>query len=124
MQNNNQITKEDAQKWVNALRSGDYKQTAGALNLADGYCCLGVACDVFIPKIDQERRGDGTLLGGFPGSQSKSPIWLRDINADMNDKVGRRLSELNDLGLYSFDDIANLIELVYVHGALDEEEIG
>ena len=33
-------------KWVVALRSGDYKQTKGKLKDANGYCCLGVLCDI------------------------------------------------------------------------------
>jgi len=35
------------QKWVRALRSGKYIQTSGALRTEDGYCCLGVLCDVY-----------------------------------------------------------------------------
>ena len=31
---------------VAALRSGKYKQCTGALRKDDGFCCLGVACDV------------------------------------------------------------------------------
>jgi hypothetical protein len=39
--------KEDIKKdWVDALRSGKYKQVQGYLHKADGYCCLGVLCDV------------------------------------------------------------------------------
>jgi hypothetical protein len=35
----NQVIKE---KWVAALRSGEYKQTKGYLRNKKGYCCLGV----------------------------------------------------------------------------------
>jgi hypothetical protein len=35
-------------KWIAALRSGKYKQGRGRLNGPDGYCCLGVLCEVFI----------------------------------------------------------------------------
>lgn len=36
------------QLWIEALRSGEYKQGEGALhnNITDEYCCLGVLCDV------------------------------------------------------------------------------
>lgn len=37
---------ENAQKLVAALRSGQYPQAKGALRKAEGYCCLGVACDI------------------------------------------------------------------------------
>lgn len=34
------------QKWVRALRSGEYNQTQGALQDRKGFCCLGVLCDI------------------------------------------------------------------------------
>lgn len=37
-------------KWLEALRSGNYKQGTGRLRKADNsYCCLGVLCDVIDP---------------------------------------------------------------------------
>lgn len=51
---------ENARAWVEALRSGQYAQTRGALqrlevwdDLPAGYCCLGVACDMY-----QQTVGD------------------------------------------------------------------
>ena len=39
--------RDNIQKWVDALRSGDYKQGNGCLrDHNDNYCCLGVACEV------------------------------------------------------------------------------
>lgn len=40
------VNKDHVWLWVDALRSGHYKQTTA--NLADkfGFCCLGVACEV------------------------------------------------------------------------------
>jgi len=39
-------------KWVAALRSGEYKQGSGSLHVVNGdtheWCCVGVACDVLI----------------------------------------------------------------------------
>lgn len=49
------VNKENMKKWVDALRSGDYKQASGTLRrigydgdnvVVKGMCCLGVACDV------------------------------------------------------------------------------
>jgi hypothetical protein len=42
------IDKDKLQSWLEALRSGKYKQgTQGALNdETGGFCCLGVLCDV------------------------------------------------------------------------------
>lgn len=33
-------------KWVEALRSGKYVQAKGRLRRDDGFCCLGVLCDI------------------------------------------------------------------------------
>ena len=44
----------NAQKWVEALESGQYKQTKGYLSKGNNrFCCLGVACDLY-----QEEIGD------------------------------------------------------------------
>ncbi len=34
-------------KWLNALRSGKYKQGTRALRSKDKYCCLGVLSDLY-----------------------------------------------------------------------------
>lgn len=34
--------------WLKALRSGEYSQVRGQLQSDEGYCCLGVACDVAV----------------------------------------------------------------------------
>lgn len=40
------MKKEIADKWVEALRSGRYKQCKSWLRDNDGFCCLGVLCDI------------------------------------------------------------------------------
>ena len=35
------------QKWIDALLSGEYQQTRQQLFDGDGYCCLGVLCDLY-----------------------------------------------------------------------------
>lgn len=46
------MNKDAIRLWVNALRSGEYRQAIGALAQKRrgewGYCCLGVACEVSI----------------------------------------------------------------------------
>lgn len=44
------LTKKDRKEiktWTKALRSGKYKQTTKKLQDNKGYCCLGVACELF-----------------------------------------------------------------------------
>jgi len=113
------ITVEDAQKWANALRSGKYKQTTGELQSQYGYCCLGVACKIFIPDDKIKKDVYGFIEGGFPKHQLSSPMWLININEDLDDKINYSFSSLNDGHYFSFDEIADIIELVYIHKALD-----
>lgn len=113
-------TKQQAQKWANALRSGKYKQSAMTLQNTFGYCCLGVACDLFIPKEQQSKDG-GILTGDYPKDQPCAPEWLVLVNDDVYSKLGYNLSTINDGYAYdqvSFDEIADIIELLYVHKAL------
>ena len=57
------MTKLELRKnWVKALRSGDYQQTKGWLNTEQGWCCLGVLCDI-------------SGLGGWEDSSTKSYEW-------------------------------------------------
>ena len=61
------MRKEIADKWVEALRSGEYTQHKGALANADRteHCCLGVLCELAIK--------DGVSLhvdSGFEGRTS------------------------------------------------------
>ena len=36
--------------WIEALRSGNYPKSRGQLRTTSGFCCLGVACDLFDPN--------------------------------------------------------------------------
>ncbi len=36
--------------WIDALRSGKYKQGTNYLNRGENMCCLGVACEVYIEQ--------------------------------------------------------------------------
>ena len=42
--------------WIKALLSGEYDQTFGSLHTKEGYCCLGVLCDVVEPKVKWKWR--------------------------------------------------------------------
>lgn len=119
----NKPTKEQIEQWVSALRSGKYKQTKGALQNQDGYCCLGVACDLFIPqyKLDCFTNLDGSLeiTGEMPRHQQHAPDWLREISDDFNLLTGCPITTLNDgsckdIQQLTFDEIADLLEAVYI----------
>ena len=42
------------QKWIDALRSGDYEQGSEKLRGVNGYCCLGVLCDIYSREYDTQ----------------------------------------------------------------------
>lgn len=113
------INKSQFNKWINALRSGEYAQTKECLQNSDGYCCLGVACEVLIPKGLQYVEEEGFLIGDFPDDQKYSPKWLTEINDDFSHKTSQELAQLNDVDHMSFDEIADCLEAVYIHKVLE-----
>lgn len=113
------MTRAQAMKWVDALRSGKYKQTTETLQDANGFCCLGVACEIFIPESRlQHYSQTGYLIGRVPGHQMHCPRWLRVLMDDFHEISGIGLSELNDDYYFSFNEIADVIQLIYCEGAL------
>lgn len=44
-------------KWLEALESGNYKQGQGYLKNKDGYCCLGVLCEVMELEHSEVESG-------------------------------------------------------------------
>lgn len=116
---------DNAKKWVEALRSGAYKQGVGRLrDKADGYCCLGVACDLYIKSHPNELRWEGGVSPGVvevgDATYSEEAVlhnavreWLglathegRCVSSNYGETS---LAELNDSGSI-FQEIANLIE--------------
>ena len=110
---------ENAKEWVKALRSGDYKQGHGRLHVDDTYCCLGVACDLFI-KQGGTLEVTGTDLFGknatsYNGGRFVLPFtvmaWLglKEENGTYEDDGIHTLTDQNDTG-DSFEQIADTIE--------------
>lgn len=111
-------------KWLKALRSGDYKQTVGELHssASDGYCCLGVLCDIakqdgivteedrghswwFLPVDDRYDASDALLpvpVQHWAGFEVSSPSFASGDDVHF-------LSGMNDGGA-SFAQIADAIE--------------
>lgn len=64
-ENRNRLTREQAQPWLDALRSGHYRQGENYLykiveNTGAEFCCLGVACHVANPFCWQTKGGGQT----------------------------------------------------------------
>lgn len=125
-----EFKKSDILKWTKALRSGKYKQGKRQLQSENGFCCLGVACDIFIKEKVKIKDADGLLSGTYPVNQ-RAPKWLKAINSDFENKqfkaapletAAYSLSSLNDgfgHNQLTFDEIADCLEAVYIHKVLD-----
>lgn len=97
----------NAQKWVDALRSGKYTQVKGRLKWGAKRCCLGVACDVAGPDLKLTWKGKT-----FDGSENVLPFSVQDwLGVDEENPAlnGTTLAKLNDEGM-PFEEIADLIE--------------
>ena len=107
------------QKWVDALRSGEYQQTQRYLRTDDGFCCLGVLCDLYGKENNVEwnlvvaEDGDRDYYE-FQYKTGRIPLsvveWagVEDGNPRVDDEIGT-LANLNDKGS-TFEQIADLIE--------------
>jgi hypothetical protein len=118
------LTKKDMKEfktWMQALRSGKYDQVQGRLQVGSGFCCLGVACEVLIPDHYKEKYPyNQELKGGTPDRQLNAPSWLKDINDDFGMLVREEsISTMNDRLKMSFEEIADVLEAVYLHKVLE-----
>lgn len=103
-------------QWIEALRSGKYKQAQGRLRNSEGMCCLGIACD--ISGLGEWSKGiDGDFFtfvdesGSFKSALSiKVMEWLGlySYNGKLKGSSAT-LAARNDKGA-TFKEIADLIE--------------
>jgi hypothetical protein len=100
------------QLWVEALRSGRYKQGKGVLrNTEDEYCCLGVLCDIHDDQIwKQSYEHSYTYLLEEVFVPLEVQRWSGIThNGILTYEEDHNLVHLNDTGS-SFEEIADLIE--------------
>ncbi len=118
------------EKWIKALRSGDFQQCRGALKTNKGYCCLGVLCELYLndhPKAFWKKATNFVIPESFRFHVSKEAGMNAAIGTLPNEvvewaglspgdplvttKLGKKmpLTSLNDGGV-SFSEIATLIE--------------
>ena len=95
-------------KWVKALRSGDFEQAEGTLFDGENkYCCLGVGAVICgIPKIEILNFG---YIEEHLFSLIKQYKIPKQIVGDNRNEIVAKLSGFNDKGL-SFKWIAAYIE--------------
>jgi hypothetical protein len=106
------------QKWIEALRSGEFKQGTLALRSADNhYCCLGVLCELAARQGVVETKltpnAHWYLYGEeIAGLTDEVRAWagIEDDNPLVAIPGYVTLTHLNDSKGYSFDTIAAIIE--------------
>lgn len=123
------------QRWVEALRSGEYQKDTGRLRTNEGYCCLGVLTDLYSKEVDPIWETDNNIdyFAGSTGSERERYVlpkcvaqWAglytsptvpthylsEDIKAVWSSNyIG--ITEVNDRDngeAVTFNDIADLIE--------------
>jgi len=109
------MKKELKEKWIEALRSGDYPQTSNHLCDETGWCCLGVLCDLVDSSKwiydDSDETEEGAKTYSFGNMHSKefpSATWLWNVGLNYN--LAKKLADMNDDGAFTFEDIANTIQ--------------
>jgi hypothetical protein len=110
------------QEWTADLRSGKYKQGKGGLRNPppeNGYCCLGVLCDIISRKPEfQHWQWDGGFFQSIHAHiYNNSTVVANEsyVPDSLADAIGlahhqqRALASFNDQG-FSFEQIADKIE--------------
>lgn len=123
-------------RWIDALRSGNYKQTQNFLSTSDGYCCLGVLCEIAVQDGVVDKEG-GTYISvedyddfseeelpqavqAWAGLEnyafSENPLTDIEYGGDVthrpSDRKNAHFSELNDDMGWNFSQIADVIDRV------------
>lgn len=107
----------NAEKWIRALRSGDYEQDTSTLHGyyrpdatkpgKDRFCCLGVACDLYQVEVgDLDRSMPSGTIG------SDTTVTYNDESSYLPEQVAEWLGLSNTDGKFtgepqSLDDIFN-----------------
>jgi hypothetical protein len=113
------VNRKDARKlWVEALRSGKYKQSTNRLQNLDGvsYCCLGVACKVAEEQgvsVIKDQFFPEILEGGSLDMQSGVKDFFGIVSnlGHFKDKgTNKSLTYLNDQKNFTFEELADVIE--------------
>src|ERR1044072_5739990 len=114
--------KGEINRWIWALRSGNYKQGQAYLRRGDQYCCLGVKAEIDgIPSEPSSRErhlelgvygfgkaGEYTTLSHMPETGDELIDFLNSGWSLASD-IESQLMNMNDAG-WTFDQIADWLE--------------
>jgi hypothetical protein len=124
------------QKWIDALLSGKYEQGSEKLRSHQGFCCLGVLCDLYAQEpftqgwkfhgAFEEENTQPTDYWYFDGESEFLPASVRDwaglsthnpqVRVDVSPEEDEdgwfyhdEIANLNDSG-YTFEELSKLIK--------------
>ena len=110
------MTLEQKSRWVAALRSGLYAQTTCALRDKNGYCCLGVYCDISGLGGWTVHNNEFTFGNDEDANSAVVPDYMSHYSLtfvpDLLDRNEFKVewATLNDENNLSFNQIADLVE--------------
>lgn len=110
-------------KWVAALRSGDYKQTKGALKKIIytynrgsfvekeeyAFCCLGVLCDI-VDRSKWRNSEFDSIIYEFSDEHSSSINIRGPLRQEIGESILNYTLNMNDSYSFNFHKIADWIE--------------
>lgn len=112
------MNQEIKQRWITALRSGQYKHGIGNLKINDCFCVLGILCDIHAQETGNTwEKEDGFARELYLGKYGELPEEVVEWAGldGVSPKVGAYdLTEINDLFRTSdgklFEHLASVIE--------------
>lgn len=110
------MNKEVKEKWVKALRSGEYKQGYSSLSDNNQYCCLGVLCELAAQEgiCKTQSLNKKVYYDSHGGTLPPSVQEWAEINSSWPsvevERMIKGLGHCNDILNYDFNRIADLIE--------------
>lgn len=72
------MNQEIKQRWIKALRSGEYQQGKESLYHCGKFCCLGVLTDLYIKEHDLQWHQDSADLWSFEDEGGTLPRSVQD----------------------------------------------
>lgn len=118
---NEQVKKQ----WIEALRSGAYKQGEGTLRRNDQYCCLGVLCDLYDKEHENchwqpydEDEDHNTFFDGNETNAQFLPLCvMRWAELDSGDP---EVITEDDYDYETVDTLSNLNDTEHTFGTISD----
>jgi len=108
------------EKWVAALRSGEYKKGRKYMRKGGRYCCLGVLTDLYCKETGKDFKEMFTVVGVVDYNTSYLPddvgtwadVSCSQVRVTLHGGMRASIDEVNDglFGRKTFKQIADIIE--------------